>query len=155
MQPLVRSPTFVLIILCCAYALVGCAATMPSMSSGTSKPSFSAQDEMPRRIMIRSNGISRYDPVGDVLRSELPTLGFTVDYTDPDAVFDATVKYSDYSPVHLDITLSDLKTKRIIWSASIVKKWDFYASVVSASESNAKKAMALFRRDLARNRPPK
>ncbi len=144
----------VLLGLYCTVTLVGCAGAIPSTSFGESRPSFGASPEMPRRIMIRSSGIAKYDPAGDVLRSELPALGFIVVLEDPDAVFDATIRTSDFSPVQLELVLSDSRTGRVLWSASIVKRWDFYASIVSASERNAHEAMALFRSDLARPRTP-
>lgn len=137
------------IALLCALALMGCAASIPSVSSGTSKPSFGSLGDVPKRIAVRSGGIAHYDPVGDVLRAELPTLGFLIVPTDAEALVTAVVKYSDYSPVRLEVSISDARTGTTIWSAQVVRKWDIYASVVSASESNARKAMELLRRDLA------
>ncbi len=48
-----------------------------------------------------------------------------------------------------------VETRRVLWSAKIVRKWDIYASVVSALESNAKEAIQLLRRDLEKARRQK
>lgn len=144
-----RRRMFALLALLFASALAGCAGSIPSVSSGTSTPSFGAPGDMPQRISIQSRGIQNYDPVGDVLRAELPALGFTIVQADAEATFEVILKFSDFSPVHLALTLRDVESGRILWHAEIVRKWDMYASVVSASQSNARKAMDYFRRDLA------
>ena len=137
-------------IICLLYALLltGCTAIIPSISSGTGVSLLLSANDIPKRVSINSEGISQHDPVGTVLRSELPRLGFLIVESDPDAIFSAKVTSSDYSPVHLGILLSDSKDGRVLWSTQIVRKWDIYSSVVSASKSNAKKAMELIRKDL-------
>lgn len=147
MRPIAHAPA--LLALPCTLVLVGCAATIPSISSGTTAASFGAASDVPKRIMINSQRIQVYDPVGRVLRAELPALGLAVVEHDADAVLAVKITYSDFSPVHLDLTLSSAKTGHTLWSANISRKWDVYASVVSASESNAKKAVELLRQDIA------
>ena len=99
--------------------------------------------------MINSQRIQVDDPIGRVLRAELPALGLAVVEHDADAVLAVKITYSDFSPVHLDLTLSSAKNGHTLWSADIFRKWDVYASVVSASESTAKKAVELLRQDIA------
>ncbi|NJN50476.1 MAG: hypothetical protein HC809_00420 [Gammaproteobacteria bacterium] len=127
----------------------GCAAAIPSGSTGTSEALFTSGSAIPARVAIRTELIQHYDPVGDVLRIELPAQGFVVTATDADATFVVDVKYSDYSPVELTLTLRDAASDQVLWRAYVVKKWDLYASVVSASESNARRALQLLRRDVA------
>jgi len=133
----------------------GCATVIPSISSGTGISLLLSADDIPKRVSINSEGISHHDPVGTVLRSELPRLGFLIVGNDPEAIFSAKVTSSDYSPVYLELLLSDSKDGRIIWRTQIVKKWDIYSSVVSSSKSNAKKAMELFRQDIEKVRGQK
>ena len=140
------------VILTIIVILSGCAAVVPSVSSGSSESSFLEPGEIPRRVTIQSDGISNYDPVGEILAVELRSLGFIVVEDNPDGIFVGKVLYSDFSPVHLELTLINKKTGRVQWSAAIVRKHDMYASVVSASESNARKAIELLRRDLSKVR---
>jgi len=137
-------------ILSIIVILSGCAAVVPSVSSGSSESSFLEPGEIPRRVTIQSDGISNYDPVGEILAVELRSLGFIVVEDNPDGIFIGKVQYSDFSPVHLELTLINKKTGRVQWSAAIVRKYDMYASVVSASESNARKAIELLGRDLSK-----
>ena len=137
-------------ILSIIVILSGCAAVVPSVSSGSSESSFLEPGEIPRRVTIQSDGISNYDPVGEILTVELRSLGFVVVEDNPDGIFVGKVQYSDFSPVHLELTLMNKKTGRVQWSAAIVRKYDMYASVVSASESNARKAIELLGRDLSK-----
>ncbi len=137
-------------ILSIIVILSGCAAVVPSVSSGSSESSFFEPGEIPRRVTIQSDGISNYDPVGEILAVELRSLGFIVVEDNPDGIFVGKVQYSDFSPVHLELTLINKKTGRVQWSAAIVRKHDMYASVVSASESNARKAIELLGRDLSK-----
>ena len=137
-------------ILSIIVILSGCAAVVPSVSSGSSESSFLEPGEIPRRVTIQSDGISNYDPVGEILAVELRSLGFIVVEDNPDGIFVGKVQYSDFSPVHLELTLINKKTGRVQWSAAIVRKHDMYASVVSASESNARKAIELLGRDLSK-----
>ena len=137
-------------ILSIIVILSGCAAVIPSASSGSSESSFLEPGEMPRRVTIHSEGISNYDPVGEVLAVELPSLGFIIVEDNPDGFFVGKVQYSDFSPVHLELTLMNKKTEQVQWSAAIVRKHDAYTSVVSASESNARKAIELLERDLSK-----
>jgi len=123
---------------------------VPSVSSGSSESSFLEPGEIPRRVTIQSDGISNYGSVGEILAVELRSLGFIVVEDNPDGIFIAKVQYSDFSPVHLELTLINKKTGRVQWSAAIVRKHDMYASVVSASESNARKAIELLGRDLSK-----
>jgi hypothetical protein len=147
-----RSLTAVAALAVTISFLIGCAAAIPSSSSGTSTPQFQSAAEVPKQVRILSGGIPNYDPVGQVLQAELPALGYIVVEDNAQAVFDAYVRYSDFSPVHLSIALTEVGSGRVLWSAKIVREWDMYASVVSASESNARRAMALLREDLAKVR---
>ena len=137
-------------ILSIIVILSGCAAVVPSVSSGSSESSFLEPGAIPRRVTIQSDGISNYDPVGEILAVELRSLGFIVVEDNPDGIFVGKVQYSDFSPVHLELTLMNKKTGRVQWSAAIVRKYDMYTSVVSASESNARKAIELLGRDLSK-----
>lgn len=127
--------------------------TIPSGPSGSSVSSFLSPGDIPRNVMIRSVPVAPgHDPAGKILTSELPALGFILVHENPQAVFVATVESSDYSPVELRVSLILEETHRVLWSAKIVRRWDIYASVVSASESNAKEAIQLLRRDLEKAR---
>ena len=137
-------------ILSIIVILSGCAAVVPSVSSGSSESSFLEPGDIPRRVTIQTDGISNYDPVGEILVVELRSLGFIVVEDNPDGIFVGKVQHSDFSPVHLELTLMNIKTGRVQWSAAIVRKYDMYASVVSASESNARKAIELLGRDLSK-----
>ncbi len=146
-------------ILSIIVILSGCAAVVPSVSSGSSESSFLEPGDIPRRVTIEakydhagtvSDGMWNYDPVGEILAVELRSLGFIVVEDNPDGIFVGKVQYSDFSPVHLELTLINKKTGRVQWSAAIVRKHDMYASVVSASESNARKAIELLGRDLSK-----
>jgi hypothetical protein len=107
---------------------------------------------VPARIIVDSQRIQIYNPVGNVLRAEQPRLGLAVVDHDAAAVLAASVRYSDFAPVYLDIALTSTRTGQTLWSAHISRQWDIYASVVSASESNARKAVKLLHQDLARAR---
>lgn len=147
-------PSRSLRLLCayCAIALSACAA-IPTASSGVSTPSFDKDWSVPMRVVIDSERIQGYyDPVGDVLRATLPGLGFDVVHTGADAVLISRVRTSDFSPVNLELTLNSAVTGRTLWSASVSKSWDVYASIVRASELNAEFAMELLEKDLSRAR---
>lgn len=148
----IHTTTRVVVLAAIAGLLTGCAAAIPSSPSGTSTPQFQSVADVPSKVKIVSGGIQNYDPAGQVLRAELPALGFEIAEDNAQAIFDASVRYSDFSPVHLIVTLTEAETGRVLWSAAVVREWDMYASVVSAAESNAKRAIALLREDLTKLR---
>ncbi len=130
--------------------LLSACATLPSQPTGSSEPAFTAASEIPRRVMLRTEMVGQNDPVGSVLGSELPRLGFTVDYEDPDGAFVAGTRRSDFGPSSLELVLVDERSGRVLWSAHIVRDWDTYASTTEAYAQNARKALELLERDLAR-----
>lgn len=132
-----------------AHFLVACS-MVPASSSGTSRSEFRVAADIPKQVNIVSGGIDNHDPVGQILMSELPRLGFIIVDESAPATFYATVRTSDFSPVVLDIALTEAATETILWRAEIVRKWDVYASIVSASQDNAREAIVLLRRDLSK-----
>lgn len=120
-------------------ALTACAAMLPSKSEGASEPSFGPDGSIPRRIALRSERDLIHVAVEHVLVAELEASGFTCTQQDddPDAILAVEVRTSDFAPVHLELTLTDARTGRGLWKARVSREWDMYASIVSASESNA------------------
>jgi hypothetical protein len=136
----------------CVVFLAGCAATIPSVSSGSSESFFMTPGDVPKRVMVGPGGSFFDIRAGKVLRSELPSLGFQFVESNPDAIFVGEVKTSDYQPVHMNIQLENATTGRVLWRAKVSRNYDLYTSVVSATESNARKAIELLRSDLQKAR---
>lgn len=146
-----RTGWIVFLGLVLAMELTGCAAMLPSRSTGTSVLSFDASSGIPKRFVIRAPGDQVHDPVRELLAAELLALGFVHVHTsdEPDVVVAVEVKTSDFSPVHLSLALSQATTGQVLWQANVSREWDLYTSIVDASKSNVRKAIRLLRDDLA------
>lgn len=129
--------------------LTACAA-MPSSPTGTSEPAFAAASEIPRRVTVRTEMIGQDDPLGRVLSTELPRLGFSVVYEDVDGALVASTRRTDFGPSRLELTLVDERSGRVLWTARVVQKWEMHASIIEEHEQNARKALELLERELIR-----
>ncbi len=140
-----------LLVLGIFVTLAGCASVIPSTSTGTSKAWFTKPSEIPMRFTINAKRGLVNDAVADALISRLPAIGFTFVQEDasPDSILFVKARYSDFAPVHLELTLSNAKTGQVLWEVNVSREWDIYASVISASESNVEKAIELLRKDIA------
>lgn len=136
-------------ILLSALLQTGCAAAIPSTSSGESF--LTAREDLPRQVMISPGDWVFEDSIGNVLRSELPALGFSLVEKDPDAIFVGAIVTSDFSPIQLQLRLERVTTREVLWSAMIHRDYDLYSSVISASTANAREAMKLLGKDLLKS----
>jgi len=131
-----------------AQSLLTACAVVPARSTGTSEPAFNSANDIPRRVTLRTKMIGQDDPVGRVLSTGLPRLGFSVVYEDVDGAFVASTRQTDLGPSRLELTLVDEPGGRGLWTARVVREWDMHASIIEAHEQNAQKALELLERDL-------
>ena len=135
----------------CAIVLLGCG-SVPSRPSGSSEILAAQADDLPRSIAVIVGHKYWPDPARKIFVSGLMELGFTVGSENPDgnltATFDSDYSPSEFnvSPVYLNVTLA--ASGQVLWRAKIAKAYDHYTSPIGATESVARKAMEMLRRDL-------